>query len=150
MSDKKRIAQQINRFLQMAVQSAKLPEGQALEVAELYPKWTYPKTYAADEIVGYGVKKEGGTQLYKVLQAHQSQEDWKPDTAPSLYQKIGFTEDGTAIWSQPLAVEDAYKLGDRVSHKGQLWKSTVDNNVWEPGVYGWEEVEDSFFIFDKK
>lgn len=21
-----------------------------------------------------------------------------------------------------------------------VWQSTTDNNVWEPGVYGWEEV----------
>lgn len=142
MSDKKRIAQQINRFLQMAVQSANLPEEQALEVADLYQKWTYPKTYAADEIVGYGVNAEGETQLYKVLQAHKSQEDWKPDTAPSLYKKVGFTDGGAAIWIQPLGAVDAYKMGDIVSHKGQLWKSTVDNNVWEPSVYGWEEMLD--------
>jgi len=28
--------------------------------------------------------------------------------------------------------------GDVVSFENQLWKSTVDNNVWQPGVYGWE------------
>lgn len=141
MSDKRKIARQINRFLQKAVQSANLSEDQALEVADLYPKWTYPQAYAADEIVGYGVNANEKTQLYKVLQAHTSQENWKPDATPSLYKKIGFTEEGTAIWSQPLGAEDAYMAGDIVSHKDQLWKSTIDNNVWEPGVYGWEEVE---------
>lgn len=30
--------------------------------------------------------------------------------------------------------------GDKVMHNGKTWQSTTDNNVWEPGVYGWEEV----------
>ena len=28
--------------------------------------------------------------------------------------------------------------GNVVSFENQLWESTVDNNVWQPGVYGWE------------
>lgn len=32
--------------------------------------------------------------------------------------------------------EDAFK----VAHNGKHWVSTAANNVWEPGVYGWEEV----------
>jgi hypothetical protein len=27
-----------------------------------------------------------------------------------------------------------------VTHNGSTWVSIVDNNVWEPGVYGWEKV----------
>ena len=30
--------------------------------------------------------------------------------------------------------------GDKVTNNGKTWQSTTDNNVWEPGVYGWEEV----------
>ena len=26
-------------------------------------------------------------------------------------------------------------------HKEYTWISTIDNNIWEPGVYGWEIVE---------
>ena len=37
---------------------------------------------------------------------------------------------------------DAYPLGAKVSHNEKHWTSTVENNVWEPGVYGWEEVTD--------
>ena len=32
--------------------------------------------------------------------------------------------------------------GAKVSHKEKHWISTVDSNVWEPGVYGWEESTD--------
>ena len=43
-------------------------------------------------------------------------------------------------WKQPTGGHDAYKKGDKVTHNGKTWVSTADANVWEPGVYGWEEV----------
>lgn len=138
MQDKMFIAQQYNRFMQMSVQSANLPDDQAMEVADLYPEWIAMKAYAVDEIVKYGVNADGETQLYKVIQAHTSQEDWKPDVTASLYKAIGFTDDGVSIWTQPLGSHDAYAKGDVVSFEDQLWISTVDGNVWQPGVYGWE------------
>ena len=132
------LAQQMNRFLQMSVQSANLTVEKAMEVADLYPEWAAMKAYPENEIVKYGVNADGETQLYKVIQAHTSQADWTPDTAASLYKKIGFTDEGVSIWTQPLGATDAYMKGDVVSFENQLWKSTVDNNVWQPGVYGWE------------
>lgn len=41
------------------------------------------------------------------------------------------------------AQQNSYSLGAKVSHKEKHWTSTVANNVWEPGVYGWEEVTDA-------
>ena len=43
-------------------------------------------------------------------------------------------------WIQPDST-NAYMTGDKVMHNGRTWISTIDNNVWEPGVYGWEETE---------
>lgn len=34
-----------------------------------------------------------------------------------------------------------YQTGDKVTYNGATWISTIDNNVWEPGVYGWTKVE---------
>lgn len=132
------LAQQMNRFVQMSVQSANLTDEKAMEVADLYPEWAAMKAYPENEIVKYGVNADGETQLYKVIQAHTSQADWTPDTAASLYKKIGFTDEGVSIWTQPLGATDAYMKGDVVSFENQLWKSTIDNNVWQLGVYGWE------------
>ena len=132
------LAQQMNLFVQMSVQSANLTDEKAMEVADLYPEWAVMKAYPENEIVKYGVNADGETQLYRVIQAHTSQADWPPDTAVSLYKKIGFTDEGIPIWTQPLGVTDAYMRGDVVSFENQIWKSTVDNNVWQPGVYGWE------------
>ncbi len=38
-----------------------------------------------------------------------------------------------------------YMTGTKVSHRGEKFESLVDNNVWEPGVFGtetvWKKVE---------
>lgn len=132
------LAAQMNRAIQMFTQNLNLPDEQAMEVADLYPEWQEKKAYAVNEILKYGENADGETQLYKVLQAHTSQADWTPDTAASLYKKVGFTDSGVPVWTQPLGATDAYKKGDVVSYNGQLYVSTVDANVWEPGIYGWE------------
>ena len=36
----------------------------------------------------------------------------------------------------------AVSAGAKVSHSEKKWTSDLDNNVWEPGVYGWTEVKD--------
>ena len=42
-------------------------------------------------------------------------------------------------WEQPSSV-NPYMKGDKVTHNGKTWESSIDNNVWEPSVYGWVEV----------
>ncbi len=141
MASREFLAQQYNRFMQMSVQSANLPDDEAMEVADLYPAWNPMKVYAVDEMFKYGVNADNETQLYRVIQAHTSQPDWLPDATPSLYKPVGFTDEGVSIWTQPLGSTDAYMMGDVVSYDGQIWVSTIDNNVWQPGVYGWELSE---------
>lgn len=46
--------------------------------------------------------------------------------------------EGPAPWVQPTGAHDAYNMGDVVLYEEQVWTSTTDNNVWTPGVYGWE------------
>ena len=107
---------------------------QALAVPILYPAWRSGAAYAAGERVQYG-----GT-LYKVLQDHTAQDDWTPDAAVSLFAKV-LIPDAVTIpeWEQPDST-NPYMQGDKVSHNGSTWASAIDNNVWEPGVYGWEAV----------
>lgn len=140
MANKVFIAQQMNRFFQIMAQQMELDDEKAMEIADLYEPWEVGKAYSSGKIVKFGVNADGETQLYSVIQNHTSQDDWKPDTTPSLYKKIGFTDSGVAIWTQPLGATDAYMMGDVVSYDGKVWKSEVDNNVWQPGVYGWVEV----------
>lgn len=137
MADKVFKAKQLRRALQLWAQTL-TDESTMMEIADIYPKWnSNNKSYKIGDIFSYGVNADGETQLYTVLQDHASQADWTPDTATSLYKKVGFTDAGVNIWTQPLGATDAYNAGDVVEHNGQQWTSDVDGNVWEPGVYGW-------------
>ena len=109
----------------------------AAEHADLFSPWAYPVNYTVGQIRRYTDGK-----LYKCLQAHTSQADWTPDTAVSLWVSISDPAEEWPEWSQPLGAHDAYSKGAKVSHKKKHWISTVDSNVWEPGVYGWEESTD--------
>lgn len=113
----------------------KATDEQALAVLALYPVWRSGVNYAAGIRVLYN-----GT-LYKVLTAHTSQDDWTPDAAPSLFAKV-LIPDETIIpeWVQPDST-NPYSAGDKVTHNGKTWVSDIDNNVWEPGAYGWTELD---------
>lgn len=132
-------AKQLRRALQMFLESL-TDESKMMEVADIYPKYKINIAYKIGDVFSYGVNSDGETQLYQVLQDHTSAEQWVPGGATSLYKAIGVNSDGTLVWTQPLGATDAYMLNDVVTHNGKRWKSTVDNNVWEPGVYGWEEI----------
>ena len=136
------IAKQMYRAIQLFAQNGNLPDTNAMEIADLYEPYEVGKTYPVGYMFKYGVNADGETQLYSVLQEHTSQEDWKPNKTPSLYKAVGFTDSGVSIWTQPLGSTDAYMAGDVVEHNGTIWVSTVDYNVWEPGVYGWEQKEE--------
>lgn len=43
-------------------------------------------------------------------------------------------------WQQPDST-NPYMKDDKVTHNGKTWVSDIDNNVWEPGVYGWTELD---------
>ena len=126
-------------IVRMAVQQARAitDDAKALEVQALYKDWT--KQIDRDLTVGEYINYEG--VLYKVLQAHTVQETWTPVDAPSLFAKVLIDPTGETIldWEQPDST-NPYMKGDKVIHNGKTYVCTIDNNVWEPGVYGWEEV----------
>lgn len=109
-------------------------DADALNAVAIYPAWREGAAYAA----GQRVRHDG--TLYKVLQDHTSQADWTPDAAPSLFAKV-LIPDPEVIpeWEQPDST-NPYSAGDRVTHNGKTWVSNIDGNVWEPGVYGWNEA----------
>lgn len=107
---------------------------QALNASAIYPIWRPYTAYESGKRVCYdGV-------LYTVLQTHTSQEDWVPQNAPSLFAKV-LIPDSNVIpeWQQPEST-NPYMLGNKVTHNNLTWISTIDNNVWEPGVYGWDQI----------
>lgn len=115
-------------------ESGQIDDTTATENVAQFSHWAYPANYIVGNIRQYNGK------LYRCIQDHTSQSDWAPDAAVSLWTKIGDPAEEWSEWSQPIGAYDAYRSGDKVSHNGKHWTSTVDANVWEPGVYGWTEV----------
>lgn len=111
-----------------------LSDEEALGVAALYPTWT--SKIGQDLAVGERLWYDGS--LYKVIQTHTAQDNWTPSEAVSLFTKVSIAE--YPEWVQPTGAQDAYNTGDKVTYDGKHWISTADSNVWQPGVYGWDEI----------
>jgi hypothetical protein len=112
-----------------------LTDEQAVTVLSVYPEWSADGSYSADDRVRYS---DG---FYRCLQAHDAQESWNPAASASLWSAI---IDATVLpigeyplWQQPSST-NPYMEGDKVTFNGSVWTSVIDNNVWAPGVFGWE------------
>ena len=121
-------------LIKQQINTLEVDDNTALRMVEFYPSWSAGQAYTA------GYKVQHGGKLWRCLQDHTSQDGWEPDNAPSLWAKV-LIPDETVIpeWEQPDST-NPYMTGDKVTHNGVTWESTIDNNVWEPGVYGWTEV----------
>lgn len=120
-------------FVTMA-EAGSIDVATAAEHAELFAEWSYPIAYKVGDIRRYGGK------LYRCVQEHNSQADWTPDAAASLWSPAADPAEEWPAWSQPVGAHDAYDAGAKVSHGEKHWVSNVAGNVWEPGVYGWTEA----------
>jgi hypothetical protein len=138
MMNRLQAAEQLRRALQMFAQT--LTSEEAMEIATVYPKYEVGKKYAIGEYFTYGENEVGDPQLFKVVQEHTSQEDWKPSESLSLYEPIGLNDNGYPVWSKPSGAHDAYNIEDVVDYNGTLYKSLIDGNVYSPEEYpaGWE------------
>ena len=123
-------AKQLRALIEML--AITLDDATALTGVELFPAWATDTAYAVGDRVQYN------STLYKCIQAHTSQADWMPDATPALWVIVSVEE--WPEWIQPTGAHDAYDKDAKVSHNGKHWKSTMDANVYEPGVYGWEEI----------
>lgn len=68
---------------------ATLTDEVALDYIVLYPAWKVGKELSVSDRIKYDGK------LYKVVQAHTTQESWTPDLTPSLFEPIDVVNEGT-------------------------------------------------------
>ena len=66
-----------------------LTDEEALDYIVLYHDW------AAGEDLSVGERIEYKDRLYKVVQAHTTQESWTPNLTPSLFEPIDVVNEGT-------------------------------------------------------
>lgn len=121
-------------LINQQINTITVDDNTALRMLEFYPHWAAGVDYSA------GYKVQRGGKLWRCLQAHTSQDGWEPENAPALWAKVLIPDpDAITEWEQPDST-NPYMQGDKVIHNGKTWVSDIDNNVWEPGVYGWTEV----------
>lgn len=140
------------RILRRRIEKAArtIPDSEAPDFIELFPSWKTGIVFGYENgewtVDGESVGNEApryreGDTLYKVLQAHTTQDGWQPHDAPSLWAKVLIPDPEQIYpWEQPDST-NPYGFGDKVTHGGHVWVSTAENNVWEPGVYGWEQED---------
>ncbi len=131
----------LRKSLQKLVLAVNLSDEAMADLINIYDEWTV----GADLAVGDIVRHEG--KLYRVVQAHTTQADWTPPATPALFTPTtpAQTNEGEEIvpeWVQPTGAHDAYKIGDKVTFEGQVYKSLIDANTYSPTAHpqGWEVI----------
>lgn len=95
----------------------------AARAVELYPSWAVGLTVAV------GDRLQHGGKLYKVIQAHTTQEDWTPDVAVSLFEVIDVEHSGTAEDPIPWAVNMQCYNGKYYTFDNVLYLCIRDSGI---------------------
>lgn len=114
-----------------------LDDTTAVTVKNLFPAYEVGKAYAAGDKFAYG------GELYRVLQAHTSQENWTPGVGTeSLYVRIDEQHDGTKYDPIPYNGNMALESGKYYTQGGVTYLCNRDTGiaVYQPladlvGVY---------------
>lgn len=132
------------------MQFMSLPDEAAYELRALAQEYVDGMTcYGEGNAEGIPVTRvKYAGELYRFIGTGTQvmQPGWNPVSAPSLWARIlpgqeGSDQTGPQPWEQPGAT-NGYKEGNQVTHKGHLWESTANDNVWEPGAVGapWKDL----------
>lgn len=114
------ISQQINTL--------EVDDATAYRMREFYPEWKSGMTLT----VGY--KLQYGGKLYRVIQAHTSQDDWTPDAVASLFERIDETHDGSKYDPIPYEGNMALENGKYYVQDGVTYLCNRDTviQVYDP------------------
>lgn len=106
-----------------------LSDEEALDVAALYPTWRSK----IGEAVAVGTRLWDDGKLWKVIQPHTVQENWRPADAVSLFVEVSIEE-----WPEiPEVIPSTapWMAGQKGTWKGQRYICNMDNCVWNPDQY---------------
>lgn len=122
-------------------QAQEMNDEDALANSDLFPFWAENMAVEANVKYRFWNAERDEIWLWKCIQGHTTQAGWEPYNTPALWVRIA--EEGEILkWVQPTGQHDAYQTGEKVywPEPSDVWQSDVDNNVWEPGVYGWTKI----------
>jgi hypothetical protein len=107
------------------------------QLGSTIPAWVQPLG-AHDSYALGGVVAHAGSAWKSTVDANV----WEPGVYGWIKVAVDPPAEGVPVpeWVQPTGAHDDYDLGAHVMHNAIEWVSTVAANVWEPGVYGWNQV----------
>ena len=105
-------AELLRMIVSQQVNTLEVDDATAYRMREFYPEWQSGQSY----LVGY--KLLYGGKLYRVIQAHTSQDDWTPDAVASLFEHIDETHDGTRYDPIPYSGNMALSAGSYYTQDG--------------------------------
>ena len=128
-----KLQEQIALAIPMMVQvnSASIPDAQAVQIPLLFREWKVGDSYTQNEIIQH----DG--ELYRIGQDHTAQAQWVPGSTgtTALYSHIEIGGDNYEVWKAWDGVSGIYQQ-DQIVHDpfdgGNLYKSEIPNNVWGP------------------
>lgn len=105
----------LSMLITAQINTLSVDDATAVRMTAFYPEWAKDTAYT----IGYKVQYLG--KLYKVVQAHTSQETWTPDITASLYTRIDEVHDGTKYDAIPYEgnmalVSGKYYIEDNVTY----------------------------------
>lgn len=78
----------LSMLIPMQINALEVDDNTALRMVGFYPEWTTNTAYDA----GFKVRHNG--KLWRVVQAHTSQDGWQPENTPALWEQINETHTG--------------------------------------------------------
>ena len=114
------------KVIKFGIQTMELTDEEALEVKEMYPEWESK----LGEQVNAGEKYQYDNKLWKVLQQHTVQEEWKPGKGTeSLYTEVTESHAGTAEDPIPYGNNMELEAGKYYSQDGVTYLCTRDTGI---------------------
>ena len=120
---------------QIETQAYFMTDTDALSHINFFPKWNGNSVeYSVNTRLRYG------DALYKVQKDHVSEPTEFQDIATEFYALVTLPDPEAILdWKQPDHT-NPYMADHKVIHAGKTWQSSINYNIWEPGVYGWAEL----------
>lgn len=120
----------------LSTETSELSDEDALNVAALYPTWSS----LLGESVTAGTRVWDDGKLWKVIQPHTFQANWRPADTPALFVEVSIEEWPKIPENIPSTAP--WMAGDKGTWQGQHYICKQNNCTWNPDQYpaAWELV----------
>lgn len=130
------ITEAVKRYLAKDIEN--LSDEDAMDIAALYPTWI--SRAKERKYIDLGERLWYAGELWKCINPHFAQEDWTPDTAVSLFVRVGLEE-----WPEipeTITAENPWMKGQKGVWKGVKKICALDYCVWNPDQLpsAWEDA----------